>query len=81
MADNKRRLVDESDRLMAALDEIRAMEAEKRQMDISGDEFDALAERIHEKSREIFQMTGVQEETAHDIAPTSESIDDVADQT
>ena len=77
MADNKRRLLAESDRLLAALDEIRAIEARKRAENISTAEFNELADRIHEKSREIFQITGEQEAIGHSIPESDESIDDL----
>jgi hypothetical protein len=77
VADNKRRLLAESDRLLAALDEIRAMEARKRAENISTAEFNELADRIHEKSREIFQITGEQEAIGHSIPESDESIDDL----
>ena len=77
VSDNKRRLLAESDRLLAALEEIRAMEARKRSEHISNDEFNALAEQIHEKSREIFQITGEQEAIGQSIPPSNESIEDL----
>ena len=80
VVDNKRKLLAESDRLLAALDEIRAMEARKRAANISTDEFNELADRIHEKSREIFQITGEQEAIGHAIPESDESIDDLEEQ-
>ncbi len=81
MADEKGRLVDESDRLLAALGEIRAMESRKRAEDISSDEFNELAEQIHDKSREIFQITDQQEQLGRLIPHSAESIDDVDERT
>jgi hypothetical protein len=77
VTDKKRRLVDESDRLLAALDEIRTMEAQKRDEHISTAEFHALAERIHDKSREIFQITGDQERLGDETPTSDESINDI----
>ena len=81
MTDNKRRLLAESDRLLAALEEIRAMEARKRAENISNDEFNELADKIHEKSREIFQITGEQEAIGQSIPLSDESIEDVDERT
>jgi len=51
----ERDLRNDSDDLLAELNELRALEAQKRNREISSPEFHELADAIEEKSREIFR--------------------------
>ena len=52
----------DSERLLKAVDELRAMEREKRRVSISSRTFHELAERVEQKAREVFRLAG-QEDT------------------
>ncbi|HKG56450.1 MAG TPA: hypothetical protein VKA85_04335 [Candidatus Limnocylindrales bacterium] len=54
----KRVLRTDSDRLLDAVDELRALEREKRQLDVSSKPFHDLAERVEAKAREVFRLAG-----------------------
>jgi signal transduction histidine kinase len=51
----------DSERLLKAVDELRALEREKRQLAISSRTFDELAERVEQKEREVFRLAGQEE--------------------
>ena len=48
----------DSERLLKAVDELRAMEREKRRVSISSRTFHELAERVEQKAREVFRLAG-----------------------
>ena len=72
----------DSERLLKAVDELRAMEREKRRA-ISSRTFHELAERVEQKAREVFRLAGQEEDdgrlaaslTAADPTAEEESID------
>ena len=51
----------DSQRLLEAVDELRAMEREKRRLAISSRTFQELAERVEQKAREVFRLAGQEE--------------------
>jgi signal transduction histidine kinase len=51
----------DSERLLKAVDELRAMEREKRRLAISSRTFNELAERVEQKEREVFRLAGQEE--------------------
>jgi hypothetical protein len=51
-------LHEDSERLLRAVDELRALEREKRREKISGRPFRELAERVEAKAREVFRIAG-----------------------
>ncbi|MDQ6794180.1 MAG: hypothetical protein M3067_05070 [Chloroflexota bacterium] len=51
----------DSERLLKAVDELRAMEREKRRVSISSRTFHELAERVEQKAREVFRLAGQEE--------------------
>jgi hypothetical protein len=73
----KREVSEESRQLLAALEEIRETEAEKRRQPISSPRFHELADRVEEKAREVFRLSERQRR-AGEAAPRSDtSIDDI----
>jgi signal transduction histidine kinase len=54
-------LRDDSDRLLQAVDELRALEREKRLQDVSSGPFHDLARQVEEKAREVFRLAEQQE--------------------
>jgi hypothetical protein len=56
MTDEQRHLRDDSDSLLTALDQMKQMEQDKRDMEISSDEFHELADAIEDQSREVFRI-------------------------
>jgi hypothetical protein len=54
----RRVLRTDSDRLLDAVDELRALEREKRTLDVSSKPFHDLAERVEAKAREVFRLAG-----------------------
>jgi hypothetical protein len=63
------RLWHDSDELLAEVDELKKLEADKRQHEISSPEFQYLADRIAEKSREIFRLADDQRQTGNALDP------------
>lgn len=63
-------LRDDSDSLLRAVEELRALEREKRLQDISSRPFQDLARQVEEKAREVFRLAEQQERdgsvAAHD---------------
>jgi signal transduction histidine kinase len=68
----KRVLRTDSDRLLDAVDELRALERQKRQLDVASKPFHDLAERVEAKAREVFRLAGQE-------ADDGESADALAD--
>jgi hypothetical protein len=54
----RRVLRTDSDRLLDAVGELRALEREKRTLDVSSKPFHDLAERVEAKAREVFRLAG-----------------------
>jgi signal transduction histidine kinase len=69
-------LHEDSERLLKAVDELRALEREKRREKISGRPFRELAERVEAKAREVFRIAG--EETVDAQAAARLTEDDPA---
>jgi hypothetical protein len=60
-----RALHEDSERLLKAVDELRALEREKRREKMSGRPFRDLAERVEAKAREVFRIAGEETVDAH----------------
>jgi hypothetical protein len=74
---SRRKLAARSERLLAAVAELRALEARKRLETISSPEFRSLAGEVETKSQEIFRLATEQIDLAGDIPTRGDSIDDV----
>ncbi|HEY0444603.1 MAG TPA: hypothetical protein VGC90_10295 [Candidatus Limnocylindrales bacterium] len=72
-----RELRNDSERLLKAVDELRALEREKRQQQISSQPFHDLAERVEAKAREVFRLAGeeVEDGRAAEQTGSSETIE------
>jgi signal transduction histidine kinase len=57
-------LHEDSERLLKAVDELRALEREKRRQKLSGRPFRELAERVEAKAREVFRIAGEETDDA-----------------
>jgi signal transduction histidine kinase len=68
-------LRDDSDRLLRAVEELRALEREKRLQDVSSPPFHELARQVEEKAREVFRLAE-QEERHGSVAAHDEPIED-----
>ena len=55
-------LKDDSDRLLKAVEELRALEREKRSVEISSKPFHDLAKRVEEKARQVFRLAEEQQQ-------------------
>jgi hypothetical protein len=66
-----------SNEILEAVDELRAMEQQKRSEDISTPPFHELADAIKDKSREIFRIADEQRQLGETIPTTDESIDGI----
>jgi hypothetical protein len=70
---------DTSDDLLAAVDEIRRLESEKRQVRMSTPEFHEKAKRIERKSREVFGLAKAEREVGDALrGQQSDSINEQA---
>jgi hypothetical protein len=78
MSDPERALTERSDQLLQALAHLRALESQKRLVDISSPEFRALADEVTEVSRRIFEIAAQQDKLGAEAAGTSQSIEDIA---
>lgn len=77
MANEYERIRDDSDELLQALDDMKAMEKEKRNEDISTPPFHELADAVEDQAKRVFRMAQG-EELDGDRAPTSDvSINEV----
>ena len=65
-------LGEDSERLLRAVDELRALEREKRRQKISGRPFRELAERVEAKAREVFRLAGEESADADAAAGLSD---------
>ena len=77
MSDPKRALTERSDQMLQALSRLRALETQKRLVDISSPEFHALADEVTALSRQIFEIAAQQDKLGAEVAPTGESIEDI----
>lgn len=75
----RRKLALRSERLLEAVAQLRALEAQKRRMNISTPEFHALADEVEAKSQEIFRLATEQSDIGDAIPTSAESIEDVAE--
>ena len=72
-------LVEESDRLMSAVDEIKRLESEKRRLAMSTPEFHQAASRIERMARQVFGIAKAQREVGEALqSQHDESIEDEA---
>ena len=70
---------DTSNNLLAAVDEIRRLETDKRQVRMSSPEFHAAANAIERKARAVFGLARAQREVGEELTTQQEeSIDDQA---
>jgi hypothetical protein len=77
MSDKRQDLANRSDKMLDAIDDLRSLEAAKREETISTEPFHRLAEAVTEKSRDIFQMAYRQESVGDATETTNVSIRDV----
>jgi hypothetical protein len=77
MAEEKRKLADRSNRLLAALRRLRDIEKVKRQTPISTPAFHRLAEEVEQTSREIFRLAREQERLGDEIPRGPDDIESV----
>jgi hypothetical protein len=61
-------LGEDSARLLKAVDELRALEEQKRREKVSGREFRELAEQVEAKAREVFSIAGQETDDAHEAS-------------
>jgi Asp-tRNA(Asn)/Glu-tRNA(Gln) amidotransferase C subunit len=73
-------LADQSERILDAVEELRALETAKRQEQISTPPFHRLAEDETAKSREIFAIAREEQSTGERTPRMPRSIDDIADE-
>lgn len=72
MADDRhRRVRDDSDELLHALEELKLMERQKRTEDISTPPFHRLAEEVEDQARRVFELAA-EENVDGDRAPTTD---------
>jgi hypothetical protein len=76
-AERRERLSAESKRLLDAVDEVHALEAEKREHDISTPGFHRLAEQILAKSREIFRGAYRERDIGEELETTDVAMNEV----
>ena len=57
----KRVLREDSDRLLQAVEELRALERKKRATEISSEPFHELARQVEDKAREVFRLAEEQQ--------------------
>lgn len=74
----RKRLRDASDELLATVTELRALEREKRMHDISSPEFRRLANQIEQKARKVFTAATREQDVGEEIRPRERgTIDDI----
>ncbi len=74
---NGRRLRHCSDELLTEVNELKELEAVKRQHEVSSPEFQDLADRITEKSREIFRLADDERQTGNGVDPARPTMTDI----
>ena len=75
-ADLKADLQDDSDNLLASLEEIRRLETHKRQLRMSSPEFQTAANEVERKARAVFSLARAQREVGEELSAHDDSIDD-----
>ena len=80
MSDTTEQLSRASERLLDAVDDLRATEAKKRDQKISSDEFHRLAEEVTQKSRRLMATASDEEEIGNDTDPVDDSIESASRQ-
>jgi hypothetical protein len=75
--DGVREVSEESRRLLAALEEVREAEAEKRREPVSSPRFHELANLVEAKAREVFGLAAQQRQSGEETPPVPLSIEDV----
>ena len=78
MPDDRQRVRDDSDQLIAALDNLKSMELRKRGEDISTPPFHDLADRIADQSRAVFNIAADEARDGERVTTTDVSISEVA---
>lgn len=78
MSSEKDELVDQSDALLRAVEDVRSLERRKRSQDISTPAFHELADRIEERSRDVFRIAHREEILGDALETTDESIEEAA---
>jgi hypothetical protein len=64
----RKKLRDASDELLATVAELRALEREKRRHDISSPEFQRLAAKIEQKSRQVFRAATREQDIVEEMS-------------
>ena len=72
----QRRLGEDSERLLDALDELRSLEQEKRREPISTPRFHELAEQVTDVASEIFRDASQEEDDGNRTERTDRTIED-----
>jgi uncharacterized protein with von Willebrand factor type A (vWA) domain len=73
----RKRLSATSRKFLESIDELRDLEERKRNELISTPAFHELAEKIKEKSREVFRVTAVQESLGDELETTATTLNEV----
>ena len=78
-APRRERIARDSEHLLEAVGEIRGLEEEKREAEMSTPRFHDLADRIAERAREVFGYATDERDTGDELSERQDrSIDDVA---
>ena len=79
-AETRGRIRDDSDELLGAIDDIRRLEREKREVRMSSPEFHRRANEIERVARTVFGLAQSEREHGEDLSQTQEeTIEDEAD--
>ena len=78
-APRRERIARDSERLLEAVGEIRGLEEEKREAEMSTPRFHELADRIAERARDVFGYATDERDTGDELSERQDrSIEDVA---
>ena len=78
-APRRERIARDSERLLEAVGEIRGLEVEKREAEMSTPHFHELADRIAERARDVFGYATDERDTGDELSERQgQSTDDVA---
>jgi hypothetical protein len=72
----KKVLREDSDRLLEAVEELRALERRKRATEISSEPFHELARQVEEKAREVFRLAEEQQVNGEVVDRLEDSVGD-----
>ncbi len=72
----KKVLREDSDRLLEAVEELRALERKKRATEISSEPFHELARQVEDKAREVFRLAEEQQVDGEVVDRLEESVGD-----